>query len=84
MSKSENATPNPNLGAGPTAPSSAFKSLADQMASMERHALDRMKTSVHEATRLYVDALDYAAALSAHWRTFALDAVRRASETPTP
>jgi len=26
----------------------------------------------------------YAAALSAHWRTFALDAVRRISETPAP
>ena len=68
----------------PTAPPSPFKSLADQMASMERHALDRMKTSVHEATRLYVDALDYAASLAAHWRSFALDAVRRVSETPVP
>ena len=84
MSKSENGNPNPNLTSGPTAPPNPFKSLADQMASMERHALDRMKTSVHEATRLYVDALDYAASLSAHWRTFALDAVRRVSETPAP
>ncbi|HEY8142624.1 MAG TPA: hypothetical protein VIG06_08135 [Kofleriaceae bacterium] len=82
MSKTENGNPNPT--SGPTAPPNPFKSLADQMASMERHALDRMKTSVHEATRLYVDALDYAASLSAHWRTFALDAVRRVSETPAP
>ena len=84
MSKSETGNPNPNVTSGPTASPSPFKSLADQMASMERHALDRMKTSMHEATRLYVDALDYAASLSAHWRSFALDAVRRASETPAP
>lgn len=79
MSKPE--TPNP--GTRPTTPN-PLASLADQLATMERHTLDRMKTSVHEATRLYVDALDYAAALSAHWRSFALDAVRRVSETPAP
>ncbi|HEU5056723.1 MAG TPA: hypothetical protein VFU21_09355 [Kofleriaceae bacterium] len=79
MSKPETANSLP-----PKSNPSPFVSLADQFASMERHALDRMKTSVHEATRLYVDALDYAAALSAHWRSFALDAVRRVSETPAP
>jgi len=78
MSKPE--TPNP----GPKSTPNPLAALTDQLASMERHALDRMKTSVHEATRLYVDALDYAAALSAHWRSFALDAVRRVSETPAP
>lgn len=78
MTKPEN--PNPSTKSNP----SPFASLADQLASMERQALDRMKTSVHEVTRLYVDALDYAAALSAHWRSFALDAVRRVSETPAP
>ena len=78
MSKTENPTPSPS------SPTSPFKSLADQLAGMERQALDRMKTSMHEATRLYLDALDYAAALSAHWRSFALDAVRRVSETPAP
>jgi hypothetical protein len=81
MSKSESANPN----SGPSAPPpSPFKSLADQMASMERHALERMKTSMQEATRLCVDAIDYAATLSAHWRSFALDAVRRVSQTPAP
>ena len=78
MSKPE--TPNP----GPKSTPNPLAALTDQLASMERHALDRMKTSVHEATRLYVDALDYAAALSAHWRSFAFDAVRRVSETPAP
>ncbi len=78
MNKPENPTPQAKSNPNPLA------SLADQLASMERHALDRMKTSVHEATRLYADALDYAAALSAHWRSFALDAVRRVSETPAP
>ena len=79
MNKPE--TPNP--GTRPTTPN-PLSSLNDQLATMERHPLDRMKTSVHEATRLYVDALDYAASLSAHWRSFALDAVRRVSETPAP
>ena len=78
MSKSETSNPTPQSIPNP------FASLADQMATMERHALERMKTSMHEATRLCADALDYAAALSAHWRSFALDAVRRASETPAP
>ena len=78
MSKPE--TPNPASRPTPN----PLASLADQLASMERHTLDRVKTSVHEATRLYVDALDYAASLSAHWRSFALDAVRRVSETPAP
>lgn len=80
MSK-ETATASPAPSAAPPSP---FESLADQLASMERHTLDRMKTSVSEATRLTMDALDYAAALSAHWRSFALDAVRRISETPAP
>ena len=79
MNKPE--TPNPGTRSTTPNPLSA---LADQLATMERHTLDRMKTSVHEATRLYVDALDYAASLSAHWRSFALDAVRRVSETPAP
>ncbi len=78
MSKTEN--PNPTS----IPPTSPFKSLTEHLAGMERQALDRMKTSMHEATRLYLDALDYAAALSAHWRSFALDAVRRVSETPAP
>jgi hypothetical protein len=82
---SKNESPNPNLPpSGQAAPPHPMKSLSDQLAGMERHALDRMKTSMTEATRLYSDALDYAAALSAHWRSFALDAVRRISETPTP
>jgi hypothetical protein len=83
MSKNESANPNLPPPGQPTPPH-PMKSLSDQLAGMERHALDRMKTSMHEATRLYSDALDYAAALSAHWRSFALDAVRRISETPTP
>jgi hypothetical protein len=78
MSKESASTP------PPAAPTSPFASLADQLASMERHTLDRMKTSVTEATRLALDALDYAAALSAHWRSTAFDAVRRISETPSP
>ena len=70
--------------ASTTPPTSPFTSLADQLASMERHALDRMKSSLTEATRLTLDALDYAAALSARWRSTALDAVRRISEIPAP
>jgi hypothetical protein len=74
MSKSESshatATPNP------------LQSLAEQIVTMERQALDRMKTSMQEAARLYVDALDYAVALSSHWRSFAVDAVRRATDLP--
>ena len=80
MSK-ETTSANPTPSALPPSP---FKSLAEQLATMERHTIDRMKTSMSEATRLTMDALDYAAALSAHWRTFALDAVRRISETPAP
>lgn len=82
MSKSESA--NPTSAPGPGAPPSPFASLAEQMAAMERHAFERMKTSMQEATRLCADALDYAVALSAHWRSFALDAVRRVSGTPAP
>jgi hypothetical protein len=82
MSKSESANPNP--APGPAAPPNPFASLAEQMAAMERHAFERMKTSMTDAARLCADALDYAAALSAHWRSFAADAVRRASGTPTP
>ena len=78
MSKPE--TPNP---IPPSIPN-PLASLADQLATMERHAIDRMKTSMHEATRLCADAFDYAVALSGHWRSFALDAVRRASQTPAP
>jgi hypothetical protein len=60
------------------------ETLFEQLATLEQQAIDRMKTSVTEATRLTMDALDYAAALSAHWRTTALDAVRRISQTPAP
>ena len=74
MSKNENPQPHATLN--------PLQSLSDQMASMERQALERMKTSMHEAARLYVDALDYAVALSSHWRSFAVDAVRRATDLP--
>lgn len=82
MSKPE--TPNPNPRPNPNPNPNPLASLADQVATMERQALERMKTSMHEATRLYGDALDYAAALSAHWRSFALDAFRRATDVPAP
>jgi len=60
------------------------ETLSEQLATLERQAIDRMKTSVNEATRLTMDALDYAAALSAHWRTTALDLIGRISEAPAP
>lgn len=89
MSKNENA-PASSFAAqqGPRAAAAAgvasLEAMADQIAALQRQALERMKISINDAARLYGESLDYAAALGAHWRTFMVDTMRRATEVPAP
>lgn len=83
MSKSE-TSPNPSTASQQNRAAASIEAMADQIAGLQRQALERMKTSVQDAARLYGESLDYAAALGAHWRTFMVDTMRRATEVPTP
>ena len=88
MSKNENAPASSSAAQQGTRAAAAgvasLEAMADQIAALQRQALERMKTSVQDAARLYGESLDYAAALSAHWRTFMVDTMRRATEVPAP
>jgi hypothetical protein len=55
-------------------------SIAEQIARFERQSVERMKAAVQDAARLYTDTLEYAAALSAHWRHLTVDATLRAAD----
>ena len=83
MSKSE-TPPNPSTASQQNRAAASIEAMADQIAGLQRQALERMKTSVQDAARLYGESLDYAATLGAHWRTFMVDTMRRATEVPAP
>ena len=89
MSKNENAPASSSAAqqgtrAAAAAGVASLEAMADQITALQRQALERMKSSVQDAARLYGESLDYAATLGAHWRTFMVETMRRATEVPAP